>query len=396
MNVLKQRVVNLRKQSGLNFDQDVFVSVLLCLIAGTSEHLILICPRHHTAKVTHMATEICRLIFGFSVSRVTCHESQSVPTFVDGLSTAIDADAGTDGGPSSSSHGRMDSKDTLTPARHAATGSSSSGASMSRSAYPISPVDFTVQRKSSGRHHRVHHHRAQDERKKRHYASMPLSGGKAYRLEQALVISQFEAANELVQAALMELVVTNEIRMPNARYQAPKPFLTIVVLPENEYQHIIPSPLLDQFFISYRCTDASLAAAGAHESMDPSTSAMPRRAAHFSSHEIDALERQAKSIYVHIDVTRYIRDIIVGLRTHPRVTGGLTARTSEDLVRVTKLMAAIFQRTFLTPELVAVAVEKVVGHRLRIKTEGRKQEIDTHDVIADIIGEILQVAIAPV
>lgn len=52
--------------------------------------------------------------------------------------------------------------------------------------------------------------------------------------------------------------------------------------------------------------------------------------------EIKMLAEQASKVHVDIDITRYIRDIVVGLRTHPLVRGGLTARASQDLVSVTK------------------------------------------------------------
>lgn len=45
---------------------------------------------------------------------------------------------------------------------------------------------------------------------------------------------------------------------------------------------------------------------------------------------------KATKVHVNIDITRYVRDIVVGIRTHPRVKGGITARCSQDLVTVTK------------------------------------------------------------
>ncbi|KAI8099754.1 uncharacterized protein BX664DRAFT_255770 [Halteromyces radiatus] len=115
-----------------------------------------------------------------------------------------------------------------------------------------------------------------------------------HRLAQTLIIQQLNHANELVQAALLELIVTKEIRMTNVRYNTPKPyFLNIVILPESG------SSLL-------------------------------------RNDEIKSLAEQASKVHINIDITRYIRDIIVGIRTHPLVSGGLTARTSQDLVSVTR------------------------------------------------------------
>lgn len=46
------------------------------------------------------------------------------------------------------------------------------------------------------------------------------------------------------------------------------------------------------------------------------------------------------------------------------VRGGLTTRTSTDLVQVVRALAAIFHLEFVTPELVLIASEKVLAHRL--------------------------------
>jgi len=46
------------------------------------------------------------------------------------------------------------------------------------------------------------------------------------------------------------------------------------------------------------------------------------------------------------------------------VRGGLTTRTSTDLVEVVRALAAIFHLEFVTPELVLIASEKVLAHRL--------------------------------
>lgn len=61
-----------------------------------------------------------------------------------------------------------------------------------------------------------------------------------------------------------------------------------------------------------------------------------KRAALMKYEEIRTLSKHANDVHVNIDITRYVRDIVVGIRTHPRVKGGLTARCSQDLITVTK------------------------------------------------------------
>ncbi|CAO3581811.1 unnamed protein product [Absidia cylindrospora] len=248
-----------------------------------------------------------------------------------------------------------------------------------------------------------------------------------HRLAQVLIVQQLDEANDLVQAALLELIVTKEIRMMNVRYNTPKPyFLTIAILPESGCHHTISSPLLDHFFISYHCKEELFQQQQQQQQSSSTLASAPvppfllhqgqphplyyRRACLLRHDEIKGLAEQASKVHINIDITRYIRDIIIGVRTHPLVSGGLTARTSQDLVTVTRSLAALFRRNFLTPDLVAVAVEKVVGHRLRLNSQETKlsskngEEDDMLSVagmneqatISDIVAEILRIVYAPV
>lgn len=121
------------------------------------------------------------------------------------------------------------------------------------------------------------------------------------------------------------------------------------------------------------------------------------------------------TVNVNVDIIIYIRDIVVGIRTHRLVHCGLTARASQDLVLVVKALSALFKREYVTPDLVSIAAEKVFSHRLVLKEESRTQkeiaesihsddqsELNSllsqpSDILpADIVMEILRVVHVPV
>ena len=92
---------------------------------------------------------------------------------------------------------------------------------------------------------------------------------------------------------------------------------------------------MDRFFVSYNFEE---------DMFPPLSTPVPnllvrqissRRFALMKNEEIKILAEKASKVYISIDITRYIRDIVVGIRTHPRVKGGITARCSQDLVTVT-------------------------------------------------------------
>lgn len=55
---IKTRMGILRKQANFSFNQDLFISILLCLISGKDKHLILTAPPEKLAEVTQMASQV--------------------------------------------------------------------------------------------------------------------------------------------------------------------------------------------------------------------------------------------------------------------------------------------------------------------------------------------------
>jgi MoxR-like ATPase len=235
--------------------------------------------------------------------------------------------------------------------------------------HPVSPIDFSIRQRQQ-----------KDTLDLLRFTTGPVGsgGGSNNKLAQAAVIQRLDEADALVQATLLELMVAKELRMANVRYTVPKPFLVIVIVPHQHQSHI-SSQLLDRFFVSYSfCGD------------DEQSYVKPyhfRRTALIKSDEIQMLAERSHRVHINIDITRYIRDIVVGVRTHPLVSGGLTARTSRDLVSVTRSLATLFQHDFLTPDLVAVAADKVLGHRIHLVGSVTPSQV---------VSEVLRVVYVPV
>jgi hypothetical protein len=55
---IKQRITTLKKQTGFAFNQDLFISVLLCLVSGNDKHLFLTAPEHRLQEVSQMTTMV--------------------------------------------------------------------------------------------------------------------------------------------------------------------------------------------------------------------------------------------------------------------------------------------------------------------------------------------------
>jgi hypothetical protein len=56
---IRDKIQNLRRQSGIAFNQDLFISILLCLISGPGRHLILTASEDQLPNVTSMTNKVC-------------------------------------------------------------------------------------------------------------------------------------------------------------------------------------------------------------------------------------------------------------------------------------------------------------------------------------------------
>ncbi|GJJ67849.1 hypothetical protein EMPS_00195 [Entomortierella parvispora] len=220
----------------------------------------------------------------------------------------------------------------------------------SNSQTPVTPVDFTFPRR---RHESVSIAGTGGGMEE---ASGVTYGGR--RIAQAIILDGLENASQEIFAVIMEMIITREINDRN-RYVFPD-LIVIAVFNSPTVPDNIPKQLLDYFAIN-----------GSYyfSTPQPKPQSVPnRRHALFRRTDWDELSKRMKTVTVANDMTRYIRDVIVAIRTHEAVHGGLTARAALDLEAIMKTLAAIFQSKFVTPELLTIAAEKVFSHRLQLKS----------------------------
>ncbi|KAI8596394.1 hypothetical protein EDD21DRAFT_388380 [Dissophora ornata] len=229
------------------------------------------------------------------------------------------------------------------------------GSSISHGQTPVTPVDFTFPRR---KHDSVSNATG--------YGGV---GGEnsgitfsSRKIAQAIILDGLENASQEVFAVLLEMIINKEINDRN-RYVVPD-LIIIAIFSSPDVPDNIPKELLDYFAIN-----------GSYQSSIPQPRIQPlaRKHALFRRTDWEELSKRMKTVTVSNDMRRYIRDVIVGIRTHEAIQGGLTSRAALDLEAIIKALAAIFQTTFVTPDLLTIAAEKVFSHRLELKSTRRRK-----------------------
>ncbi|KAK9451978.1 uncharacterized protein V1518DRAFT_410048 [Limtongia smithiae] len=188
------------------------------------------------------------------------------------------------------------------------------------------------------------------------------------KLPNLVVIRNLDKSSNYVQAQLLEILRSKKMTTASGVYMAPSPFVVIPVLSKTNMRLNLFPYLLDHFFMSHDYeppnSDESHIVFG--QWTPPIELPSPKQTALFNEKEIDLLQKLSSSVVINVDIRRNIHDIIVFLRMHRAVSGGVSARASRDFELLVRCLCPLHGISFATPSIVAIAARKTYSHRISI------------------------------
>jgi MoxR-like ATPase len=100
---------------------------------------------------------------------------------------------------------------------------------------------------------------------------------------------------------------------------------------------------------------------------------------------LQAFIRQIEQVHVEEPVLCYIRDLVMATRKHGDVRVGASARASIALVRGTRAVAALHERSYVIPDDVKRLAEATLAHRLILEKEAEIAGVTADQVIREIL-----------
>ncbi|KAF2431466.1 hypothetical protein EJ08DRAFT_696554 [Tothia fuscella] len=88
----------------------------------------------------------------------------------------------------------------------------------------------------------------------------------------------------------------------------------------------------------------------------------------FSKDDIDSLLQSSSKVRMSPDVRGYLHDIVVFLRMHRAVAGGISALATRHFHALARALAPLHGIDYIPPSLVALAARKIYPHRIIITT----------------------------
>ncbi|KAK8209773.1 hypothetical protein IWZ01DRAFT_436247 [Phyllosticta capitalensis] len=253
----------------------------------------------------------------------------------------------------------------------------------------------------------------------------PLESTKS--IANVVIAKNLNQSRSQVHIQALELIRNKRIYTRNAVHAAPKRFVFVALLtPDSTDQ--LDVHLRDQIFISHyhqpedglpNLEDAGYVdddAASLASVVRPSTPLLwPRRkptralshlmcAALICRQEISTLTKRIPHIRFSSEVRAYLQNIVVFMRLHRAVAGGVSPQATRHFELLVRALAPLHGLDFVTPSLVALAARKIYPHRIVLTTpenerslqwgsdiEAVRQMLDgvvVEDVIDDVLSQV--------
>ncbi|MDX1610785.1 MAG: MoxR family ATPase [Candidatus Thermoplasmatota archaeon] len=206
-----------------------------------------------------------------------------------------------------------------------------------------------------------------------------------------LLADEINRASPKTQSALLEAMAEKQVSVEGTTHNLPKPFVVMATQNPVEQQGTYPLPeaQMDRFMIKM-----SMGYPDLDEEAEIITRRMSRKSDSFKVQQIttaktiEQMQRATEEVHVSKDIVRYISKIIVGTREHHHVTAGSSPRGTLALFKLSRAVAAMEQRDYVTPDDVKQLVHHVLAHRLILKPEARIKRIPPEQILDEIVADI--------
>ncbi|KAI9683848.1 MAG: hypothetical protein M1829_004182 [Trizodia sp. TS-e1964] len=195
------------------------------------------------------------------------------------------------------------------------------------------------------------------------------------KLANVIIAKNIDLSDARVQIQALELLRNRRILTHTAAHTAPSQFLFVALLSGELEDSNLVSHLNDFMFIShFHSIDEDFPEI--NEGDGGSISSVVRKSQSgttateieplFSSEDIEKLASEMLNVAIHAEVKRYMQNIIVYLRLHRAVAGGISPRATKHFDKLVRCLAPLNSLNYVTPSLVALAARKTYPHRIEM------------------------------
>jgi MoxR-like ATPase len=206
-----------------------------------------------------------------------------------------------------------------------------------------------------------------------------------------LLADEINRAPPKTQSALLEAMAERQVTIEGETRPLAAPFLVIATQNPIEYEGTYPLPeaQLDRFLLRL-----AVGYPGREDEWEVLARRMQRRTDETMlepvSHatELVAMQRAIEQVHVSKPIGLYMVDLVAATRTHPHVEVGASPRGTLALLKLSRCLAVLRGRDFVTPDDVKHVAVPALAHRLTLRPELWVQRIAPEAVVRECLDGV--------
>jgi MoxR-like ATPase len=208
-----------------------------------------------------------------------------------------------------------------------------------------------------------------------------------------VLIDEINRAPAKTQAALFEVMEEYQVTVDGETYPMTFPFFVIATQNpiEQEGTYKLPEAQLDRFLMKINLQYPSLEEEKTilrKFRNDFNISQTTEVDKVFNAEEVKACQELVEKVYIKDQLLDYIAAIIHDTRNNGDLFLGASPRASLAIMKVSKAIAAMNGRDYVTPDDIQYVAYPVLNHRIILTPEREMEGYDTRDVIQQIVQKI--------
>lgn len=199
---------------------------------------------------------------------------------------------------------------------------------------------------------------------------------------------ELNRATSRTQSALLEAMEEGQVTVDGISHPIPQPF--IVIATQNPVgasgTQLLPDSQMDRFMIRLSL---------GYPSLDDEVSLLKRKQGAnlldrvdqvLTKRDLEQMRAEADRVHVDPELLKYIVTLVGATRDHPGVLQGASPRASIALTGISKALAYLQGRDYVTPKDIAPLFADTLAHRLILEPE--LENITPASILDDILQSI--------
>ena len=200
------------------------------------------------------------------------------------------------------------------------------------------------------------------------------------------------------QSALLEAMAERQVTVDGTTYPMARPFHVLATSNPVEYEGTYPLPeaQLDRFMVRLAVgyPDRTAEADVLHRRVARREEAAPVRRV-VDPATLLAMQAGVEAVEVDPDIVLYCVDLAAATRSHGAVEVGASPRGSQALLLVSRALAMLSGRRFVTPEDVKAVAVPALAHRITLNPATWAAGVAAQDVVREVLGLVPGPATVP-